>query len=74
VPIPYRIFWALLKLYALFDRDPPFTTKQLEALVAPDIFEVIDWPGIFGVKATPLRTALEQTYCDPVYSEVVLEF
>jgi nucleoside-diphosphate-sugar epimerase len=74
VTIPYRIFWALLKLYALFDHDPPFTTKQLEALIAPDIFEVIDWPRIFGVKATPLRTALEQTYCDPVYSKVVLEF
>ena len=38
---------ACLRLYALFDRDPPFTTKQLEALVTPDIFEVIDWPGIF---------------------------
>jgi nucleoside-diphosphate-sugar epimerase len=74
VPIPYRIFWALLKLYAIFDHDPPFTTKQLEALVTPDIFEVIDWPGIFGVKATALRTALEQTYSDPVYSKVVLEF
>jgi nucleoside-diphosphate-sugar epimerase len=74
VPIPYRIFWALLKLYAIFDRDPPFTTKQLDALVTPDIFEVINWPGIFGVKATPLRTALEQTYCDPVYSKIVLEF
>jgi nucleoside-diphosphate-sugar epimerase len=74
VPIPYRMFWALLKLYAMFDHDPPFTTKQLEALVTPDIFEVIDWPGIFGVKATPLRAALEQTYCDPVYSKVVLEF
>jgi hypothetical protein len=40
----------------------------------PDIFEVIDWPRIFGIKATPLRTALEQTYCDPVYSKVILEF
>ena len=74
VPIPYRIFSALLKLYAIFDHDPPFTTQQLEALVTPDIFEVIDWPGIFGVKAMPLRTALQQTYCDPVYSKVVLEF
>ena len=74
VRIPYGMFWGLLKLYALFDRDPPFTTKQLEALVTPDIFEVIDWPGIFGVKATPLRTALEQTYRDPVYSKIVLEF
>ena len=46
----------------LFDRDPPFTTKQLEALVTPDVFEVIDWPGIFGVKATPLKAALAETY------------
>jgi nucleoside-diphosphate-sugar epimerase len=74
VRIPYRMFWTLLKLYAIFDRDPPFTTKQLEALITPDIFEVIDWPGIFGVKATPLRTALQQAYCDPVYSKFVLEF
>ncbi len=74
VRIPHGIFWSLLKLYAVFDRDPPFTTKQLEALVTPDVFEVIDWPGIFGVKATPLRTALEQTFCDPVYSKIVLEF
>jgi nucleoside-diphosphate-sugar epimerase len=72
--IPYRVFWGLLRLYALFDRDPPFTTKQLEALVTSDIFEVIDWPSIFGVKATPLRTALEQTFCDPAYSKIVLEF
>jgi nucleoside-diphosphate-sugar epimerase len=74
VRIPYRVFWGLLQLYALFDRNPPFTTKQLEALVTPDIFEAIDWPGIFGVKATPLRTALEQTFRDPAYSNIMLEF
>lgn len=74
VPIPYGMFWSLLKLYELFDHDPPFTTKQLRALVTPDIFEVIDWPGIFGVKSTPLRTALEQTYRDPLYCKIVLEF
>jgi uncharacterized protein YbjT (DUF2867 family) len=74
VPIPYWAFWALLWIYGLFDRDPPFTTKQLEALVTPDVFEVIDWPGIFGVKATPLKTALAETYRHPVYSQVVLEF
>ena len=72
--IPYRMFWGLLWLYALFDHDPPFTTEQLEALVTPDIFEVIDWPSIFGTKATPLRAALEQTYCDPIYSKIELEF
>lgn len=74
IGIPFWMFWALLKIYALFDRDPPFTTKQLEALVTPDVFEVIDWPKIFDVKATPLRTALEQTYRDPIYANTVLEF
>jgi nucleoside-diphosphate-sugar epimerase len=74
VHIPYWMFWMLLKIYALFDHDPPFTCKQLEALVTPDVFEVIDWPNIFGVKATPLRAALEQTYRDPLYANIVLEF
>jgi nucleoside-diphosphate-sugar epimerase len=74
VRIPFRMFSLLLKLYAIFDRNPPFTAKQLDALVTPDIFEVIDWPRIFDVEATPLLAALEQTCCDPVYSKVVLEF
>jgi nucleoside-diphosphate-sugar epimerase len=74
VRIPCGVFWWLLRLYTLFDKNPPFTTKQLEALVAPDIFQVLDWPTIFGVKATPLHKALEQTFCDPVYSKIVLEF
>ena len=72
--IPYSLFWLLLKTYAVFDRDPPFTTKQLQALVTPDLFEIIDWPGIFGVSSTPLKVALEQTFRHPVYSRVVLEF
>jgi nucleoside-diphosphate-sugar epimerase len=74
VRVSYSAFWVLLWVYGLFDRDPPFTTKQLEALVTPDVFEVIDWPGIFGVKATPLRAALAETYRHPVYSQIVLEF
>jgi nucleoside-diphosphate-sugar epimerase len=74
VRIPYSLFWALLWTYARFDRDPPFTTAQLEALVTPDVFEVIDWPGIFGVAATPLKTALADTYRHPKYSQIVLEF
>ena len=41
VQIPYSLFWLLLKAYALIDRNPPFTTTQLEALVTPDVFEVI---------------------------------
>ncbi len=74
VKIPYRIFWLLLKINALWDKNPAFTTGQLEALVTPDVFEVIDWPGIFGVQATPLRQALEQTFRDPTYAEVALDF
>jgi nucleoside-diphosphate-sugar epimerase len=74
VRIPYGLFWALLWIYGLFDRDPPFTTKQLKALATPDVFEVIDWQGIFGVRATPLRSALAQTFQHPEYSKIVLEF
>jgi len=74
VRIPYSAFWALLWLYGLFDRDPPFTTKQLQALVTPDVFEVIDWPAIFGVKATPLKAALAETFRHKTYSQIALEF
>ncbi len=72
--IPYSAFRAMLKMNAIFDKNPAFTSKQLEALVTPDVFEVIDWPGIFGVRATPLQEALEKTFRDPVYSKVVLDF
>jgi nucleoside-diphosphate-sugar epimerase len=74
VHIPYRLFWALLWLYSLFDRDPPFTTRQLEALVIPETFPVIDWPQIFGVTPTPLREAIAETYLDPRYGGLALEF
>ena len=46
----------------------------LKALVAHDEFEVIDWPTIFGIQATPFAQAVEETFNDPVYSSVVLEF
>jgi len=74
VRIPYSAFWAMLYVYSLFDRDPPFTTTQLKALATPDVFEEIDWPGIFGVRATPLREALAETFRDPRYAQIVLEF
>jgi nucleoside-diphosphate-sugar epimerase len=74
VRIPYRVFWLLLKTYAIFNKNPAFTARQLEALVTPDVFEVIDWPGIFGVRATPLQEALDTTFRDAKYSKVVLDF
>ncbi len=74
VKIPYGLFHGLLALWGLFDRNPPFTTRQLAALVARDEFEVIDWPGIFGVPATPFARAIHETFNDPVHGKVVLEF
>ena len=74
VHIPYGLFATLLRVWAVFDRDPPFTVSQLKALVTPDTFEVIDWPGIFGVKATPFAAAIQETFLDPTYSKIELEF
>jgi len=42
--------------------------------VTPDVFEVIDWPGIFQVRSTPLKEAFYSTFRDPVYSQVALDF
>lgn len=72
--IPYGLFYVLLWVWALFDRNPPFTTQQLAALVGKDEFEVIDWPGIFGVPYTPFAKAIDETFNHPVYSKVVLAF
>ena len=74
VKVPYGLFKLLLETYARIDRNPPFTVLQLQALVTPDMFEVIDWPRIFGVLPTPLETALRETFDDPSFSGVVLEF
>ena len=74
VRIPFGLFGALLRLWAIADRNPPFTVEQLHALVAGDEFEVIDWERIFGVTATPLQQALNETFRDPRYSRVALEF
>jgi nucleoside-diphosphate-sugar epimerase len=70
--IPYRLFRLLVGAYGLVDRHPPFTTQQLEALVIPEEFEMIDWPGIFGVPMTSLREALIRTFREPPYCDIVL--
>lgn len=74
VRIPYEMFRAMLWLRGLVDGNPPFTTQQLAALIAPDEFPVIDWPGIFDVTPTPFAVAIEETFNDPRYGKVVLEF
>lgn len=74
VRIPYWSFWFLLRLYAIFDRNPPFTIKQLKALVTPDRFEVIPWDQVFGVCRTPFCEAIRETFTDPRYANVTLQF
>jgi len=74
VRIPYGLFHFLLKTWGVFDANPPFTTQQLEALVAKDEFEVIDWPGMFGVAYTPFAKAIDETFNDLRYSKIELEF
>lgn len=72
--IPYNLFYSLLWIWGRFDKNPPFTTQQLSALIANDEFEVIDWPHIFGVAYTPFTQAIKETFKDPKYKNVVLEF
>ena len=74
VKIPYSLFYALMKGYAVFSKNPPFTTQQLEALVADDKFELIPWWEIFSVEPTPFEKAMHETFNDPTYGHVVLEF
>ena len=72
--IPCGLFAGLLRLWALVDKNPPFTVQQMKALVAKDEFEVIDWPAIFNVTPTPFAQAVHETFNDPTYSPIALEF
>ncbi len=74
ITIPYSLFWVLLKIYALFSSNPPFTTDQLEALMAKDEFEVIPWWDIFNTPVTSFDDAMKETFCDKQYSKITLEF
>ncbi len=74
VSIPTSLFHGLLTVYAWFDRNPPFTTSQLAALVIDELFPDTDWEQLFNVSATPFRQAIEDTLTHPIYSKVELEF
>ncbi len=73
VHIPYGLFYALLKVYALFSGKPPFTADQLKALSAGDEFHGVDTRTTFGVAQTPFQDAVRESYCDPRYSGIVLK-
>lgn len=72
LPIPYSLFKVLLKTYAIFSRKPPFTSQQLEALTAGDVFSGVDMEKAFSIIPTPLIEALNETFNHPIYSKVYL--
>lgn len=72
--IPYWSFWISLWVAGKVLKNPPFTTKQLEALVIPEEFDITDWPQRFGFNATPFEQAVDETYNHPKHSHVFLEF
>ena len=73
VRIPYGLFSALLRLYALFSDRPPFTASQLKALAAGDDFRGVDIERTFGFAPTPFAQGIAETFCHPVYSKHAVE-
>lgn len=73
VKIPFGLFRALLKFYAMFSGKPPFTAAQLKALAGGDEFTGVDTQSTFGVRQTPFEDAVRESYCDPRYSGIVLK-
>lgn len=73
VRIPYALFDALLRLYAVFSDKPPFTSSQLKALTAGDDFSGVDIEKTFGFRPTPFAEGIRETFCHPVYSRHVVE-
>ena len=73
VSIPYGLFDALLRLYALVSDKPPFTSSQLKALTAGDDFAGVDMEKTFGFRPTPFAEGIRETFCHPAYSKYVVQ-
>ena len=71
--IPYGFFRFLLKTYALFSKNPPFTADQLKALCAGDKFPLVPWWETFGTTPTSFTEAMTETLTDPRYKKYVLK-
>jgi nucleoside-diphosphate-sugar epimerase len=72
--IPYWVFFTLIWGVGLIKKNPPFTIHQLRALIIPEVFDIIDWPNIFGVSQTSFMEAVDETFNHPEYSKIVLKF
>jgi len=71
--MPYNIFYLLMKTYSLFSKKPPFTTDQLKALTAGDYFIPDKWQEDFNIKQTSFKSAIEETFTDTRYSDIILK-
>ena len=71
--MPHSLPRALLLGLALAG-PAAYGESRDDAPARADIFDVIDWPGIFGVTPTPLPVAFRETFLDPVYARIQLEF
>jgi len=69
VPIP--LFGAAMDFYSLFTPKPLFTSDQMRALVNADVFKVIPWERMFGVKYTPYEKAWGQILKSSYYQYVL---
>lgn len=72
--IPYWLFFTLIWMVGLVTKNPPFTIHQLRALIIPEVFDIIDWPKIFGVEQTSFADAVDETFNHETYSKIVLDF
>lgn len=73
IHLPFFFFNLLLKTYALFNRNPPFTSAQLKALTVGDYFEGVNTEEVFGIRLTPIKAALLETFTDTRYSHIVID-
>ena len=71
--IPISLFSVLLRTYAIFSKNPPFTADQLAALTAGDVFTGVDISTTFGFTPTPLAEALQETFTHTPWSSIALE-
>ena len=74
IQIPYLFFFSLLKIWALFDKNPPFTVYQLRALVIPETFPSSEWESIFNVKSTQFVKAAKKTFGKNKFNKIRLKF
>jgi uncharacterized protein YbjT (DUF2867 family) len=73
VKLPVPLFRALLRAYARFSAQPPFTADQLDALMAGDDFRGVDLRQRFGITPTPFVQAISETFGDARYASLVVE-